>query len=46
MMVKVRVNGEIVNAEIIKVLDGERCAISYKDAKAKTNKMYIQNNQH
>ena len=45
MMVKVRVNGEIVNAEIIKVLDGERCAISYKDAKAKTNKMYIQNNQ-
>lgn len=43
--VNVRIDGEIVIAEIIKVLDGDRYAISYKDTKGKTNKIYINKEQ-
>jgi hypothetical protein len=45
MTVKVDLDGKIVDAEIIKVMEENRYAISFKDSKGKTVKKYISKNQ-
>ena len=45
MSVKVDLDDKIIDAEIIKVMEGNKYAISFKDAKGKTVKKYINKNQ-
>ena len=45
MTVKVELDDKIVDAEIIKVMEENRYAISFKDSKGKTVKKYISKNQ-